>query len=446
VTDVRGTHYVRSADGINLAYSVSGDGPVDLVFVPNHGIPFDLAWDEPGFVHFAARLARFSRTVWYEMRGIGASSGNYLDCALNDVVDADLTAVLDAAGCERPVLVGSSHGGPLVIRYCANHPDRVSALVLINTYAHYVREPDYPLGLPSDWLERQAELSPVAAWGTGTMLDLEAPSRASDERFRAWWARCERLGATPEDAVAGVKVNLSRDVRPLLAGIAVPTQVLHRVGNQSIRLEAGRYLADEVANAKFVELSGDDHLFFVGDVDVLCDEIEEFLTGSRSGAVGDVVTAAILFTDIVASTERQARAGPRTWSRLSDHHDALIRSSLARHRGREVKTTDDGFLATFDATGRALRCAAEILEGTKDIGLELRAGVHTGEIETRGNDIAGLAVNIAKRVCDLAGPGEVLVTRTVTAQVVGSAFEFGDRGEHELKGVPGAWRLFTVTE
>ena len=438
------THYARSSDGINLAYHVSGGGPVDLVFLPNHAIPFDLAWDEPGFVHFAGRLARFSRTIWVEVRGIGASGGSYLDTAVDEVADADLTAVLDAAGCDRPVLVGLSHGGPLVIRYCANHPDRVSALVLINTYAHYVREPHYPLGVPSDVLERQAVLAP-AAWGTGSVLDLEAPSRASDERFRAWWARCERLGITPEDALAGVRMNLSRDVRPLLPRIGVPTQVMHRVGDRSIRLEAGQYLADNVAAAKFVGLSGDDHLFFVGDADAICDEIEEFLTGSRSDAVGDVATATIVFTDIVASTQRQSQAGPREWSRLSDHHDALIRSSLARHRGREIKAIGDGFLVTFDATGRALRCAREIVEATKDIGLELRAGVHIGEVEMRGNDIAGLAVNIAKRVCDLAGPQEVLVTRTVTDQIVGSNFEFDDRGEHALKGVPGLWRLYAVT-
>jgi class 3 adenylate cyclase len=211
-----------------------------------------------------------------------------------------------------------------------------------------------------------------------------------------------------------------------------------------IRLGAGRYLAEHIPNAKFVVLPGDDHLFFVGDTDAVVDEIEEFLTGARSGAEGDVLLAAVLFTDIVASTEHQARMGPREWSRLTDDHDAMVRTALLRHRGREVKTTGDGFLATFDATGRALRCAADILAGAKDIGLELRAGVHTGEVEVRDDGIAGMAVTIAKRVCDLAEPGEVLVSETVRINLVGAGIEFEDRGDHELKGVPGTWRLFSV--
>jgi class 3 adenylate cyclase len=446
VTDAPGTHYARSADGINLAYHVSGGGPVDLVFVPNHAIPFDLAWDEPGFVHFAGRLGRFSRTVWYEVRGIGASGGNYLDTALDEVVDGDLTAVLDAAGCERPVLAGSGHGGPLVIRYCENHPDRVRALVLVNTYAHYVREPDYPLGLPSDVLRRQATLAPVAAWGSGTMLDLEAPSRASEERFRAWWARCERLGTTPEDAFAAVKLNLSRDVRPLLPRVAVPTLVLHRVGNRSIRLEAGRYIADEVAGATFVELTGDDHLFFVGDTDALCDQIEEFLTGSRSDAVGDVVTSTILFTDIVASTDQSAQMGHRKWRTVMDEHDAMIRQLLVRHRGHEVATTGDGFLARFDSTTRAVRAATEIVDSAERMGLEVRAGVHTGEVELRPNDVAGLSVSIAKRICDLAGPCQTLVSEGVKAALVGSGISTIETGTYELKGVPDEWRLYAVDD
>jgi class 3 adenylate cyclase len=234
------------------------------------------------------------------------------------------------------------------------------------------------------------------------------------------------------------------DVRALLPTISVPTLVLHREGNRYIRLGAGRYLAEHIPNAKFVVLPGDDHLFFVGDTDALVDEIEEFLTGARSGAEGDVLTLTVLFTDIVASTAHQARVGPREWSRLTDHHDAMVRAALLRHRGHEVKTTGDGFLATFDATGKALRCAAEVVAGAKDIGLELRAGVHTGEVEARGDDIAGLAVTIAKRVCDQAGPGQVLVSETVRGQMVGAGIEFADRGAHELKGVPGTWRLSSL--
>jgi class 3 adenylate cyclase len=245
------------------------------------------------------------------------------------------------------------------------------------------------------------------------------------------------------DAILG---GFEIDVRALLPSISAPTLILHRAGDRYIHVGAGRYLAEHIPGAKFVVLPGDDHLFFVGDTDALVDEIEEFLTGVRGGAEADVLTMTVLFTDIVASTEQQSRVGPREWSRLTDRHDAMVRAALAGHRGRVVKTTGDGFLATFDGTGRALRCATDILVGAKDIGLELRAGVHTGEVEVRGDDIAGLAVTIAKRVCDLAGPGQVLVTRTVADHLVGSGISFEDSGDRELKGVPGVWRLFAVAD
>jgi class 3 adenylate cyclase len=266
----------------------------------------------------------------------------------------------------------------------------------------------------------------------------------TDEHFRAWFARSTRFSGGPDQVADMVRAGLEQDVRPLLSSISVPTLVLHREGNGLIRLGAGRYLAEHIPDARLVVLPGADHVFFVGDIDALVDEIEEFLTGARSGAEGDVVTMTIVFTDIVASTEHQTRVGLREWSRLTDRHESFVREMLARHRGREVKTTGDGFLATFDGTGRGLRCSAEIVKGARDIGVELRAGVHTGEVESRGSDISGLAVTIASRVCDLAEPGEVLVTRTVTDQVVGSGIDFEDRGERELKGVPGTWRLFAV--
>jgi class 3 adenylate cyclase len=282
------------------------------------------------------------------------------------------------------------------------------------------------------------------SWGTAAIVEFVAPSRIADERFRGWLARSERFGAGPDQVADLIRANVQTDVRPLLPSISVPTLVLHRERNRFIHLGAGRYLAEHIPNAKFVVLPGDDHAFFVGDTDALADEIEEFLTGARSGAEGEVILVAILFTDIVASTEQQARVGPREWSRLTDRHNAMVRVALTRHRGHEVKTTGDGFLATFDGTGRALRCAADILAGAKDIGLELRAGLHTGEVEVRGDDIGGMAVAIAKRVCDLAGRGEVLVSETVRSNMVGTGLEFEDRGEHELKGVPGPWRLFAV--
>jgi class 3 adenylate cyclase len=435
------TLYTRSADGTNLAYQVSGDGPLNLVVVHGGAIPTDLLSEDPGFVRVRRRLETFSRTVWFDLRGWGASEGHPADAPLGEVSDSDLTSVLDTVGFERPALVGAGEAGGIAIHFSATHPERVGALLLINSFAHYVREDDYPWGLPPEHLDRVVAAA-KERWGTPAVLEVSAPSRSADERFRAWYARSARFGGGPDQVADVVRVNLEDDLRPFLPSISVPTLVLHREGNRYIRLGAGRYLAEHIPNAKFVVLPGDDHLFYVGDTDALADEIEEFLTGARSGAERDVILAAMLFTDIVASTEHQARVGPREWSRLTDRHEAMVRGALLRHQGHEVKTTGDGFLATFDATGRALRCAADIMAGAKDIGLELRAGVHTGEVEVRGDDIAGLAVTIAKRVCDLARPGQVLVSEMVKGHMVGASLEFNEQGEHELKGVPGSWRLY----
>jgi class 3 adenylate cyclase len=306
-----------------------------------------------------------------------------------------------------------------------------------------VREDDYPWGFPRERLDDVTAFI-ERSWETGAELEIVAPSRATDERLRALYERGQRSVFGPSGNAESLRRTLEWDSRGLLPSISCRTLVLHREGDRFIHLGAGRYLAEHIAGAKFVVLPGEDHIFFVGDTDALVDEIEEFVVGTRSGAEADALTATVVFTDIVASTEHQARVGPREWSRLTDQHEALVRDLLARHRGREVKTIGDGFLATFDGTGRGLRCAAEIVKGAQGLGLELRAGVHTGEVELRGSDIAGLAVTIASRVCDLAGPGEVLVTRTVTDHVVGSDIEFDDLGEHELKGVPGSWRLFGV--
>ena len=437
------TRYTRSADGTNLAYLVSGDGPSDLVFLHGHAIPIDLLSEDPGFIRLRKRLGTFSRTVWLDRRGWGASEGDPQDSLAGEISDADLTAVLHAVGSERPALVAGAATGPNAIHFSATHPDRVSALVLVNTYAHYVQADDYPWGVPPESLDQfVADLK--ERWGTGAMVELFAPSRVADERFRAWLARSARFGAGPDLVAEIVRTVYEADVRPLLPAISVPTLVVHREGNRYVHLGAGQYLAEHIPGARLVVLPGDDHLFFVGDTDALVDEIEEFLTGARTGAEGDVLTMTVLFTDIVASTEHQARVGPREWSRLTDRHDAMVRAALGRHRGHEVKTTGDGFLATFDATGRALRCATDILAGAKDLGLELRAGVHTGEVEVRGDDIAGLAVTIAKRVCDLAGPGEVLVSETVRINLLGAGINFKDRGDFELKGVPGILRLFAI--
>jgi class 3 adenylate cyclase/pimeloyl-ACP methyl ester carboxylesterase len=443
MSDTPETRYTRAADGTNLAYQISGDGPLEVVFVQAAVIPVDLLGDDPGFVRFRKRLGTFSRTLWFDSSGWGASEGDPRDSLPGEISDANLIAVLDAVAFDRPVLVAWDAAAARAIHFSVTHPERVSALVLVNSYVHYVREDDYPWGVPRESLDRVVLIT-KEGWGTAAAIELLAPSRVADERFRAWYARSARFTSGPSQMAEMARASFEMDVRPLLGSVSVPTLVLHREGNRMIHLGAGRYVAEHVPNAKFVALPGEDHLFFVGDTDALVDEIEDFLTGARSGSEGDVLTMTVLFTDIVASTEYQARVGPREWSRLTDRHDAMTRLALARHRGHEVKTTGDGFLATFDATGRALRCATEILTGATDIGLTLRAGVHSGEVEVRNDDIAGLAVTVAKRICDLAGPGQVLVSETVRINMVGSAVDFQDQGEHQLKGVPGTWRLSSV--
>jgi len=440
------TRYAKAPDGVSIAYQVTGNGPIDLVFCSGVAFPIDLLWEDTGFLRFAKRLGSFSRTVWSEVRGMGASSGNLLDTYVDDVFDVfdtDLAAVLDAVGCEEVVLVAASHGGPLVISFALRHPKLVSTLVLIDTFAHYVREDDYPNGFPSNtW--SQSAVTVTEQWGTAGSVEALAPSKSGNQAFRSWMARCERLGIRPDEVASTLQAASKRDVRALLPTLTVPTLILHRNGDRFIRVEAGRYLAENIPGAKYVELPGDDHWFFVGDTDALLDDVEDFLTGSHQAPEGDVITTTILFTDIVSSTEQSARMGHRKWNALIHDHNAMVRGTLRRHRGDEVKTMGDGFLATFDATTRAVRAAADIVNQARMMDLEVRAGVHTGEVEVQPNDVVGLAVTIARRVCDLAGPGQVLVSEAVKPQLVGSGFTLSDEGTHVLKGVPDEWRLFAV--
>ncbi|MGO9872271.1 MAG: alpha/beta fold hydrolase [Acidimicrobiia bacterium] len=438
------TRYATAPDGVSIAFQVFGEGPVDVVFASTL-VPIDLLWDEPGFVGFARRLGAFSRTVWCDARGQGASTGSFLDCYVEEIADTDLTAVLHTAGCEQVVLVGFSNAGATAIRYAVSHQERIRALILIDTFAHYVQEDDYPLGIPSEDLKRlTTSRDGNELWGTGWSVEIMAPSKMRDEGFRAWRARSERLGVGPGQIAKVWVCGAMQDVRALLPTVAVPTLVLHREGDRFLRVGAGRYLAEHIPGTKYVELRGEDHLFFVGDTDALLDEIEEFVTGGRQAPEGDVLTATILFTDIVASTEQSARLGHRKWTALSDAHDTMVRAVLARYRGREIKTTGDGFLATFDATTRAVRAATEIVTAAKGIGLDVRAGVHTGEVEVRPDDVVGLTVSIAKRICDLAGAGEVFVSEAVKALLLGSGIATSEQGTHVLKGVPEEWRLFAV--
>jgi class 3 adenylate cyclase len=442
VVDEGVTQYLKTSDGASFAYAIFGNGALDLVVLNGIPLPIDLLWDDLGLVRCRDRLSAFSRNIWVEFWGWGASDRKVDAEADLDESHTDelLNEVLNATACQQVVLVGCSGRGPEAIRFAAAHPERVSALILVEAYASFVRDEKSPWGMPIgvvNDLDRWVE----TVWGTGAMVEVVAPSRSGDERFREWLARGERLGSAPRDAGRSIRALAQRDVRPLLSALEVPTLVLHRRDDRFVRVGAGRYLAEHIDGAKYVELPGSDHWFFAGDSDAILDEVEEFLTGVRTGPEGDTVVSTVLFTDIVDSTSRAAAAGRATWSKVCAEHDALVRAALLRHRGQEIKTMGDGFLATFDSAGRAIRCAAEIVSGAQDIGIDVRAGVHTGEIEFRHGDVHGLAVNIGKRVCDLAPAGQIFVTETVRGATIGSSIKFDGAGEHTLKGVPGTWRL-----
>jgi pimeloyl-ACP methyl ester carboxylesterase len=437
------TRYARSRDG-DVAYQVLGDGPLDVVFVPTWNTNVDAMWEEPSLACFLRRLASFGRLLCFDKRGTGVSDPVPLATlpTLEQWMD-DVQTVMDAAGSRQAALVGHAEGGQMAMLFAATHPQRTSALVLADTAARQVRDLDYPCGLPADrvarFLERFEE-----RWGTGDNLDVLAPSVAHDERFRRWYARYERLGIPRRAATTMYATQFERDLRGVLPSIRVPTLVLHRVGNRHLRVGHGRYLAEHIPGARYVELPGDDHVFHVGETEPMLGEIEEFLTGIRSTPEPDRLLATVLFTDIVGSTGHAARLGDRAWRALLDTHNGIVRRELERHRGREVKTVGDGFLATFDGPARAIRCARAVHGGVRPLGIELRAGLHTGECELMGDDVGGIAVHIGARVAARAAAGEVLVSSTVKDLVAGSGLRFADRGAHQLHGVPGEWRLFAV--
>ena len=441
MSDTPTNHYLKMRDGARIAYQTAGEGPVDLLVLHSSTIPMDLLWDNPSLVRARDRLSTFSRNIWIEFRGWGSTDREASPQL--DLEGEQIAAVVEAVGCQRVAIFGSGVGGPRAIRYIAAHPDEVSALVLFGAFASYLRDDQCPWGLPAATLEHLFATS-LEVWGTGAIVDLVAPSRSGDHHFREWFGRCERLASSPDYAAERIRARFADDARSLLPDLHVPTLVIHRRDDRLIRVEAGRYLAEQIAGAKYVELPGEDNLFFAGDADAVLDEMEEHLTGTRTGTDGDVVVSTVLFTDIVNSTQQQAALGHRSWSRLTTEHDALVRAELHRYRGREIKTTGDGFLATFDSASRAIRCATDIVTGAQHMGLEVRAGVHTGEVEFRDDDVSGLAVSIAKRVCDLAPGVQIFVTDTVRGLVVGTDITFDDHGEHELKGVPGAWQLLSV--
>ena len=427
-------------DGVHIAYTVVGDGPVDVVYTPGIWSNLDVMWEEPRWARFLDRLASFSRLIVFDMRGVGLSDRGPGPPFLESQM-ADISAVMEAAGSESAIIFGGARGGAMSMLFAATHPDRVRALVLYAAVAKTVRGPDFPHGKSEQ--EQQVFFDRfVAEMGTGTNLDLQGPSGLAEPRFVSWWARFERLVATPSAyrELAGIFRDL--DVRPLLPSIQAPTLVVQRVGDRITPVSQGRFLAAAIPNARLVELPGEDHIPFLGDADAIVDEVQEFVTGTRSAPEADRFLSTVLFTDIVGSTERQAAIGDHAWKDVVLAHHGLVREALARWRGTENDTAGDGFYATFDGPARAVRCALEVVDRVHALGIEIRAGVHTGECELVDGKCGGIAVAIGARIASLAGPSQILVSQTVKDLVTGSGLGFEDRGEHTLKGVPQPWRLF----
>jgi pimeloyl-ACP methyl ester carboxylesterase len=437
------TRYARVGDE-HVAYQVVGHGALDVVLIPAWFSNVEAIWDLAPAKRFIERLASFARVLIFDRRGTGLSdpapvSGQPFFEQSTD----DLLAVLDAAGSEKAAFVGCDGGGPVAMLAAGTHPRRVTALVLVNSFARMAQAVDYPAGVPSyvldGWLARSTD-----QWNGDTGFVLNAPSVERNAEMASQFTRFLRLAASHGVGYATRQVLHALDVRDMLPSIQAPTLVVHRRGDRMIRVEHGRFLAEHIAGARLVELPGDDHLFYFGDTDAILAEIEVFLTGVRH-VEADRALATVLFTDIVGSTRHTATVGDRRWREMLDEHDRAIEQLVVRFQGVLIKTTGDGVLATFDGPGRAVRCAIAIRDAVGPLGLEVRAGLHVGEVERRGDDITGMAVVIGRRICDLAGPGEIVVSRTVTDLVVGSGLTFADRGAQALKGVPGDWQLFTVS-
>jgi len=435
--------YARNRE-VSLAYEVFGEGERDILVTFGWVGSFQSAWEHPAHARWLQRLASLGRVIMWDKRGTGLSERVPADRlpTLEERMD-DMRVVLDAAGSERAVAFGISEGASLSAVFAASHPERVTSLILLGGFARILADDDYEWGAQLEGTE-EFNRRIGETWGDNAgLLKLWAPSVADDPVARELWNRTMVFGGTPATAIAWLEMVQDTDIRGTLPAIRVPTLVLHRAEDRIVPVEHGRYLGEHIPGARYVELPRADHLWWVDGDDIL-DEVESFLTGATTTYEPDRVLATVMFTDIVNSTTRAAELGDRRWRDLAEAHDRMVRSLLQRYRGREVKTLGDGFLATFDGPGRAIRCASEVRDAVRSVGLEVRAGVHTGEVELNGEDISGIAVNIGARVGAKAQPGEVLVSQTVKDLVAGSGLDFEDQGEHDLKGVPGPWRLWSV--
>jgi class 3 adenylate cyclase len=440
MSDLPRTRYVKSGE-VHIAYQVLGDGPFDLLWVPGFVSHLEYDWEHPRPARFFRRLASFSRLIRFDKRGTGLSDRVAIP-TLEERMD-DVRAVLDATGSSRAALIGVSEGGPMSLLYAATYPERTSALVLYGSYARRAWAPDHPFGVTSERMRGILETL-EKDWGASVAMEIWSPSMLGDEAYKQWRATYLRLAASPGAAISVMRMNMEIDARHVLPAIGVPTLILHRTGDRLTPVDQARHMAKHIRCAKLVELPGEDHTPWVGDTDALLDEIEEFLTGIRHGPEPDRILATVLFTDIVGSTKRAVELGDRDWRELLEQHHAIVRRQLARFRGHEVNIAGDGFLATFDGPGRAIRCAVSICREVRSLGIDVRAGLHSGECQVEDSKVEGIAVHIGSRVAGTAKPGEVLVSSTVKDLVVGSGIAFEDRGMHALKGVPGEWHLFAV--
>ena len=430
--------YARSGD-VSIAYRIFGQGPRDIVLIPGTLSHVELLWEVPSHEHLLKRLTAFARVIVFDKRGQGLSD-RVAEQTIEERI-GDVRAVMDAAGSDRAAIYGWSEGGPMCLMFAATYPARTSALILFGTFASIK---DEPWAVTPEAYEKTLRRLD-AHWGEGVLIRVNAPSRRNDAAFLEWFARIERAAASPGSIRDLMKANYQIDVRHLLATIQAPTLILHRAGDDLVPVRAGRYLAEHILGAKYVEIPGTDHMVLDQETqDIIADEIEEFITGSRRHLEPVRVLATIMFTDIVSSTQRVAEVGDARWRELLGNFYALLRKELTAFRGHEVRTAGDGLLATFDGPARAIRCARSMREKIRPLGLQVRTGLHTGECELIDDDIGGIAVHIAARVAALAESDEVLVSSTVRDLVAGSGLEFVDRGAHNLKGVPGDWRLFVV--